>query len=199
LPNLTPHQHLQTLTNKLTQATTLTNQTTKGRQLIRYLGHQIEPLLNLTPILKEQRVVDEEQRVAEALQRQAQEEEQRVINNTPIITIPCITDIPTIMQTCNPTTKHVLKSTKCLHHCVTRNKTQGIMAVPSISQEWDTTVPSTLQHSTQTNMQTEMRPTGQHQAMNVLALQEQASFCMVHTPHALKKCAKMSIKFENYA
>jgi hypothetical protein len=100
LPNLTPHQHLQALTNKLTQATTLANQTTKGRQLIRYLGHQIEPLLHPTLILKEQRVVDEEQRVVEALQRQAQEEEQRVINNTQKITFPCIADIPTIMQTC---------------------------------------------------------------------------------------------------
>ena len=40
MPNLTPHQHLQALTDKLTQATTLANQTTNGRQLIKYLGKQ---------------------------------------------------------------------------------------------------------------------------------------------------------------
>jgi hypothetical protein len=40
MPNSTPHQHLQALTDKLTQATTLANQTTNGRQLIKYLGKQ---------------------------------------------------------------------------------------------------------------------------------------------------------------
>jgi hypothetical protein len=41
LPNLTLHQHLQTLTDELTQATTLANQTTKGRQLMKYLGQKL--------------------------------------------------------------------------------------------------------------------------------------------------------------
>jgi hypothetical protein len=88
LPNLTPHQHLQALTDKLTQATTLTNQTTKGRQLIKYLDHKIERLLYPIPVL-------EEQRVAEASQLQVLAEEQRVIDNTPIITILRIIDLPT--------------------------------------------------------------------------------------------------------
>jgi hypothetical protein len=45
----------------------------------------------------------------------------------------------------------------------------------------------------------EMRPTGQQQALNVLTLQEQASFCTVHTPRSLLKYAKMSINYEHYA
>jgi hypothetical protein len=38
-------------------------------------------------------------------QRVERENQQRVIDNTPILTIPCITDAPAIMQSHNPTGK----------------------------------------------------------------------------------------------
>ena len=51
------------------------------------------------------------------------ENQQRVINDTPILTIPRITDAPTIMQSQNPTEKRTLKITPRIHQCVTRNNT----------------------------------------------------------------------------
>ncbi len=122
-----------------------------------------------------------------------------MIEDTPIITIPCITDIPTIMQTCNPTAKRALKHTKRLHHRVTRNDTPGIMPVPSIAQERDTATPIKLCRSPQTNMRLEMRPTGQQCALIVLTLQQQASFCTVHTPCSLMRYTKMRINYKHYA
>jgi hypothetical protein len=100
LPNLTPHQHLQALTDELLKPHHWPIRLPK-RQLIKYLGQKIKHLFNPIPILKEQRV-------AEASQLQVQGEEQRVINDTPIITIPYIMDLPTIMQTRNPTAKCAL-------------------------------------------------------------------------------------------
>jgi hypothetical protein len=131
LPNLTPHQYLRVLMDALTQATTLASQTTKEKRLIIYLGQKIESLLDPVPILNKQRMV-------EATQLQVQAEEERVINDTPIITIPCITNLPTIMQTQNPTAKCALKGTTCLHCHVTHNNTPGIMPVPDITQDRDT-------------------------------------------------------------
>ena len=69
LPNLTPHQHLRALTDELTKATALASQTTKGKRLIKYLGKKIDSLLNPIP-------VQEEQRVAEAMQLQVQQRNQ---------------------------------------------------------------------------------------------------------------------------
>jgi hypothetical protein len=51
----------------------------------------------------------EEQRVQEARTQAICEEEQKVINNTPILTIPRITDAPNIMQSKNPTAKKGIK------------------------------------------------------------------------------------------
>jgi hypothetical protein len=48
-------------------------------------------------------------------------------------------------------------------------------------------------------MRPEMLPTGQQGAMNVLTLQAQASFCMVHALRSLMKYPKMLIKYEHYA
>jgi hypothetical protein len=56
--------------------------------------------------------------------------ERRVIDNSPIITIPHITDNAAIMDSWNLTAKCALKTTPCLHHHVTRNNTLGIMPVP---------------------------------------------------------------------
>ncbi len=71
----------------------------------------------------------EEQRVQEARTQAIYKEEQRVIVNTPILTIPQITDTPNIMQSRNPTAKRALKKTARLHRQVTRNNTPGTAPV----------------------------------------------------------------------
>jgi hypothetical protein len=58
------------------------------------------------------------------------EVEQRVINDSPIITIPRITDAPGIIEACNPTAKRKLKETPHVHCRVTGNNTPGIVALP---------------------------------------------------------------------
>jgi hypothetical protein len=55
-----------------------------------------------------------------------------VIIDTPILTIPQITDAPNIMQLRNPTAKRKLKKTARLHRRVTRNNTPGIVPVPTL-------------------------------------------------------------------
>ncbi len=62
----------------------------------------------------------------------AREVEQRVIDDTPILTLPQITEAPGIMQSHNPTAKQTLKNTPCLHQRVTGNNTLGIMPVPPV-------------------------------------------------------------------
>jgi hypothetical protein len=78
----------------------------KKKQLLRLLQTRIQVLLNPPPILLEQRVDND------AI---AREEEQRVIDNTPILTIPRITEAPAIMQSRNPMAKRTLKNTPRLH------------------------------------------------------------------------------------
>jgi hypothetical protein len=97
LPSMTPHQHFQPLTDELTKHTAQANSTPKGRHLLKLLGTQINSLLHPPPISEEQR------RIAEC-QRKAREAEQRVIDDSPIITIPRITDAPPVL-TRNPTAK----------------------------------------------------------------------------------------------
>ncbi len=82
LPDMFPHQHLQALTNELTEGATEANNTTKGRRLLCMLRDCITSML---PSPSSQ----EEQRVEVLLQWEA---EQRAINATPILTIPQITD-----------------------------------------------------------------------------------------------------------
>jgi hypothetical protein len=67
--------------DKSTKNTDLANKTPKGRRLLRLLGNQIDQLLAPPP-------TSVEQRVAEVSQHKAREAEQRVINASPIITIP---------------------------------------------------------------------------------------------------------------
>jgi hypothetical protein len=55
------------------------------------------------------------------------EAEQGVINKSPIITIPHITDAPGIIVSHNPTAKRALKAMPRTHRQVTRNNTPGIM------------------------------------------------------------------------
>ncbi len=88
LPSLTPHQHLRALTEELTDNTELASGTPKGWHLLRLLATRINGLLTLPPTREQQRVMEIEQR----------KEEQRVFDESPMITIPHITDAPPIMQ-----------------------------------------------------------------------------------------------------
>jgi hypothetical protein len=74
----------------------------------------------------------EEQRVREELTQAVREDKQRVINDTPIVTIQRITDAPKIIQSRNPTAKRALIKTARLHRQVTRNNTPGIVPVPTL-------------------------------------------------------------------
>ncbi len=74
----------------------------------------------------------DEQRVEADRRAREREAEQKVIDEAPILTIPCITDAPPIMLTWNPTTKRVLKTTKRLHRRNTRNYTPGIVPLPVV-------------------------------------------------------------------
>ena len=108
LPDLTPHPHFRALTGKLPRSTVIASTTPKGRQLIKRLQANIKKILNPPIALVEQKVRD----------HGLQEKQQRVINETPILTVP------------NPTATRALKDTPCLHQCVTRNHSLG--AVPAI-------------------------------------------------------------------
>ncbi len=108
LPDITPYQHLQELANDLTETAIGVPDTPKQRQLLQQLEQGIKKLLAPPPNVEEQRVQEE---CTQAIRK----DEQRVINNTPIVTIPRITDAPKIMQSQNPTTKRALKKTARLH------------------------------------------------------------------------------------
>ncbi len=120
LPDMTPHQQFQALTDELTADTDRTSTTPKGRRILLLLKDQITTLL-LPPL------TDEEQRVRDDASREAQ---QRVIDNSPIVTVPWITDAPGIMELRNPTAKQNLKNTPRVHSRVTRNNVPGIGAEP---------------------------------------------------------------------
>ena len=104
-PSLTPHQHLRALTDELTKETDGANQTPKGRRLLKLLGQRIDNLLTPPSIRAPQRVTTTVQ----------SEDEQRVMDDYPIITVPRITDAPPIMQSRNPTAKRSLMQTPCMH------------------------------------------------------------------------------------
>ncbi len=88
LPNLTLHQHFRELTNELADSTAIASATPKGRWLIKLLQDNITFILNPPNILEEQRVN----------KQMINKEQTRVINGTPILTVPCMTDVPQIMQ-----------------------------------------------------------------------------------------------------
>jgi hypothetical protein len=125
LPNLTPLQHLRALTQELTEETRIAAQTQQGRRVLQQLQ------TNLTNIINPSTAQTEEQRV----RLLEQERQQRVIDDTPIITIPRITDAQPIMQSRNPTAKRNLKQTPRIHRRQTRNNTPG--AVPPITKRVD--------------------------------------------------------------
>jgi hypothetical protein len=104
----------------LTKYTAQANNTLKGRRLLKLLITLINNLSTPPPIL-------DEHRVNKASRLEAREAEQRVIDETPIITIPCITEAQPIMKLRNPTAKRVLKTTPWLHQWFTCNNTPGVI------------------------------------------------------------------------
>ncbi len=64
------------------------------------------------------------------------------------------------------------------------------MPVPVLTQDHTQTHPRNLWQSTRTN---------RTHAINILTLQEQAAFSILHTPRALMKYAKLPTNFEHYA
>jgi hypothetical protein len=207
LPLLIPHQHLRALTKELTNNTELASGMPKGQRLLRLLATRIDGLLTPPPTREQQRVTDIEQC----------KEEQMVIAESPIITIPCITDAPPIMQAQNPTAKCTLKTTPRLHCQVTCNNTPGILPAPCVIELIPiieptnprrgkrATVPMRVQPprgriATQTAV-----PSGTHQCVvmrhtiNILTLRKQASFSRIHTPRSPMRHAKVPINYEHYA
>ena len=98
MPNMTPHQHFCALTDKLAKLIAIASATDKERRLIKLLQSKIEDILHPPALMHS----------PQAKQR-VREEEQRVIDETTILTVPRITDAPPIMQVQNPTAKRVLK------------------------------------------------------------------------------------------
>jgi hypothetical protein len=124
LTALAPHQHLCALLDELTEHTPQANNTPKGRRLLNKLvGTWIDNLLKPPLIL-------DEQRMNKVSRCEACKAEQRLINQTPIITIPHISKAKPIMKLRNPMAKHVLKTTPWLHRWFTRNNTPGVMPAP---------------------------------------------------------------------
>ncbi len=150
-------------------------------------------------------------------QQAARKEDQKLIDESPIITLPRLTNAPLIRLTRNPTAKHNLRTTPRLHRCVTHNNLPGVTQ-PATTIEPISEIPTQTQRPRQrltTPTQVQPRcgpratrseiPSGAHQqivtrhAVNLLTLQEEASFSTMHTPHALLKHAKVPINFEHYA
>ncbi len=122
LPNLTANQHFRKLTDKLAYEMAMANKTPMGKRLIKLLQSRIKQILEPTLVPTAQDAQEQEQRV--------REQGQLVIDDTPILTVPRISNAPPIMKARNPTAKWVLKNRPCLHRQHTRNNTPG--AVPAI-------------------------------------------------------------------
>jgi hypothetical protein len=120
-------------------------------------------LLTPPPTTKEQRENDEIVFKAE----------QRVIDDSPIITIPRITDAPGIIEAHNPTAKRKLKGTPCVHCRFTHNNTPGIVASP-VAPAPHVPIPSKAQQ----------RIVMQH-VINLLTTNERVACNLAFTPTAL--------------
>jgi hypothetical protein len=81
LPSMTSHQHFHVLTDELTEHTAQASSTPKGSQLLKLLGTRIDGLLHPTPI-------SDKQRVNEVCQQEECKAQQRVIDDSPILTVP---------------------------------------------------------------------------------------------------------------
>ncbi len=163
------------------EATNVASNTPKEKGLLKMMAQKNDDLLHPTPPIDEQKVANIEQ-LAQQI------EEQRVINEAPIITIPRITGLPPIVTSNNPTAKQKLKETKRIHRRVTRNNTLGIMPRNIMPNNNNINFQQRLPQTTQ-----------QTHAINILTLMELATSNPSHTPRALMKYAKMSINYEHYA
>jgi len=213
---LTKHQHFRALTEELTEAVDKANATTAGKRLVKALQRKIEQALNPNLVQDEQRVREDEQRVAIEIQ-------QRVLDNTPILTIPRITDAPAIMQSRNPTAKRRLKENPRVHRRVTRHNTPG--GLPMITRRANDTTnkaqglrrslrirPAIVASNTVAAV---TPPTATfhpipsvarqrivtQQALNVMTIQEKVANNVAFTPHSLQPIGvtHRPMKFEHYA
>ena len=170
LPDMTPHQHFRALIDELSDDVARQSMTPKGRRILALLRGRIVQLLAPPPTAEEQRVTADAQRVAAETVR---EQEQRVIDDSPILTIPRITDAPGIMESRNPTAKRMLKVTPRTHRRVTRNNTPGILATQVVPAPY---VP--IPNGTQQRMVT-------RHAINLLTAVERDSCQRIFTPDKL--------------
>ena len=131
---MSPHQHFRALVDEMSEDIDRQSLTPKGRRILSLLRDRITILLAPPPTPEQQRVTLEEQRVTLEEQRVTENErrdrEQRVIDDSPILSLPRITEAPGIMNSRNPTAKRMLKNTPRTHRRVTRNNTPGIVAPP---------------------------------------------------------------------
>jgi hypothetical protein len=86
-------------------------------------------------------MLEGEQRVVNNSHQQTRGSEQRVIDESPTITIPRITNAPGIMESCNPMSKRLLKATLHTHRRVTRNNTLEVISAP-VTPAMYTPIPS---------------------------------------------------------
>jgi hypothetical protein len=220
LPNLTPDQHFRTLMEELAKETATANNTPTGRCLIELLQSRIKQIVEPMAVITEQEAKEQEQRV--------RMQQQRVIEETPILTVPCITNMPPIMKSRNPTAKRALKNTPRLHQRSTRNNTPG--AVPAIQRvqiigpnthirpEWKGTTNVGWQEKKQgvrrrlPRVQATPPPTTfipilsgarqrivTRQAINMLTIQEEAEANDKFTPLCLHTKKSIPTMFEHFA
>jgi hypothetical protein len=200
----------------LTEAVDDANATTAGKRLVKALQRKIEQALNPNFVLDEQRVRKDDQRVAREIQ-------QKVLDNTPILTIPRITDAPAIMQSRNPTAKRRLKENPRIHRRVTRHNTPGGLLMITRRANDTTNEAQGLRRSLRlhpaivasTTVAAVTPPTATvhpipsvarqsivtQQALNVMTIQEKVANNAAFTPHSLQPIGvtHRPMKFEHYA
>jgi hypothetical protein len=156
--------------------TTEAVKTPRRQQLVRTLQTDIKAILN------PEATYDEEQRVI----AKQWEEQQRVIDKTPIRTVTRITTAEPIMQSRHPMTKRALNNMPQMYRQIRKNNTPG--AVPPITQVEEEVPIVPYQATTRTPIPT----TSQHriviqQAINLLTIQEQATSERIFAPRCLEK------------
>ncbi len=209
LPSMTPHQHFCALTDELPEHTAQVSSNPKGRRLLKLLGTRINGLLHRAPI-------SDEQRVNNVHQQDTWDAQQRVIDDSSVLTVPRLTNAPPVMLTQNPMVKHILKSTPRLHRQITRNNMPGILPATNVIKpltpidinaphrsKWGAAPLCVQPHygprATPAIPTSAQQQIITQQAMSILTLWEQASFSTIHMPRVLMKQEKIPMNFEHYA
>jgi hypothetical protein len=131
--------------------------------------------------------------------------QQRVIDDTPIITLHCIMDAPAIMASRNPTAKQAIKTTPPVHQCVTRNNTPGgvplIAWMPQHTAIQNNNVTPAIAIQTWSAIPMAQSWLITQQALNMITMQETFNPPPAYTPQSLPEDAPPSphINFEDYA